>query len=284
MTGLFILTLLSGCAGTSQSQTDENYLLGAFNLRNFGPSRIENPAALMGLVTILKRYDLVLLMEIRDSSQQAQATLLESVNAVSDHEYKLLLSERLGRNSYKEQYGLLYRPDKVNINDHYTYDDGLEPHQDLFEREPIVSHISMGGIDFNLIGLHADPESVALELNRLLPVYEDSVLRNGEPDAILLGDLNADCAYLTDEDSQYILLLNHPDFVWLIDDDQDTTSSSSHCAYDRIIITRDLIEHQLPEAQARIYNFQSELKLSDELTAEISNHYPVELLFSATSQ
>lgn len=245
---------------------------------------MDNPAAMMGLITILQRYDLMLLMEIRDASGEAQTTLIDSINAVSEYPYELILSKRLGRTSYKEQYGLLYRPDKVQVHSYFTYDDGIEPHQDLFEREPLVAYIEIEGVAFNLIGLHADPEGVPLELNRLQQVYNDAVLYTGDPDAILLGDLNADCSYLLDSDAPYINLLNDPDFIWMIEDSDDTTTSQSHCAYDRIIVTADLLNHQLPNVSANIYDFQTDLNLNDELTADISNHYPVELEFSFASQ
>lgn len=262
---------------TDSANRLEAYRIGSFNLRNFGPGRIEDPVVMLSLVSVLKRYDLALLMEIRDASGEAPSELLASLNVVADGAYDMVLSERLGRGNYKEQYGLLYRKDRATIHDYYTYDDGVEPYQDLFEREPLVAHVGLGALDFNLIGLHADPEGVALELNRLLPVYRDSVAASLDPDAVLLGDFNADCDYLSTDDFQYIQLRNDPDFVWLIDDDADTTSSSTDCAYDRIVVTRDLLLSQMIEAESHVYDFQSDLGLSDEAAFDVSNHYPVEL-------
>lgn len=259
---------------------DDRYRVGAFNLRSFGPARLDDTAAMVTLVHTLKRYDLVLLMEIRDASGHAPLELLASVNAVSDAPYSMIISERLGRADYKEQYALFYRNDRVQVLDSYTYDDGIEPFQDTFEREPLVAYVEMGGLRFNVIGLHADPESVLYELNRLVQVYQDSVASSGDPDALLLGDFNADCGYLGSDELPFVRLRNDPDFVWLIDDDVDTTTSGTDCAYDRLLVTRDLLDSQMIELNSGIYDFQTDFGLSSDRAFDVSNHFPVELEFT----
>ncbi|KAI2576834.1 deoxyribonuclease 1, partial [Homo sapiens] len=50
-----------------------------------------------------------------------------------------VVSEPLGRNSYKERYLFVYRPDQVSAVDSYYYDDGCEPcGNDTFNREPAI--------------------------------------------------------------------------------------------------------------------------------------------------
>ena len=50
-----------------------------------------------------------------------------------------------------------------------------------------------------------------------------------------MGDLNADCSYFTQTERAQNDVWNDPLFTKLIDDDADTTVSSTDCAYDRLV-------------------------------------------------
>ena len=50
---------------------------------------------------------------------------------------------------------------------------------------------------------------------------------------ILLGDMNADCAYLPNKAKQSLRLRKENSYQWLVDDDADTTVAAADCAYDR---------------------------------------------------
>ena len=50
---------------------------------------------------------------------------------------------------------------------------------------------------------------------------------------LLLGDMNADCDYLSQAEADTLRLRTDPDFHWLIADDVDTSARSSDCAFDR---------------------------------------------------
>ena len=92
--------------------------------------------------------------------------------------------------------------------------------------------------DFFLIGLHAepDPTNTSLELNALVHVYDSSTMRFQNKNGVLLGDFNADCTYLSNTKYNQLQLVNDPRFTWLLD--QDTTTTSTVCAYDRLVIYR----------------------------------------------
>lgn len=63
---------------------------------------------------------------------------------------------------------------------------------------------------------------------------------------MLLGDLNADCGYVTIKGLKKLRLRNDPKFLWLITDEQDTTvRDKTHCAYDRCV-TLSNSESQVP--------------------------------------
>lgn len=256
------------------------FLIGAFNLHVFGPSRLEDAAAMAITVSIARRYDLLVLQELKNKDGEAITELLNQINAAGDVQYGLRLSARSGRSAQKEQYGYLYRLDRVNILDFYDDDDV----GDHFEREPSIAYVDFAGVTLSVITLHAKPENeiTLFELNRLVPVYEDAVLRTGDDDAIILGDLNADCSYLKEADMPYVKLRDDARFTWLIHDDADTTvRASTHCAYDRIIATTSLMS-DIQEETAMAFNFDTYYGLTEEQSLDVSDHYPVEVKLLVT--
>lgn len=62
----------------------------------------------------------------------------------------------------------------------------------------------------------------------------------------------------------------------LIDDDVDTTTSATDCAYDRIIVSSAL-GAKVVEGSAMPYKFDAALGLSMEDAKVVSDHYPVEM-------
>lgn len=51
---------------------------------------------------------------------------------------------------------------------------------------------------------------------------------------MLLGDFNADCAYLAKKNRKYVRLLTQSELYWLIPEKADTTvRSTTSCTYDR---------------------------------------------------
>lgn len=55
-----------------------------------------------------------------------------------------------------------------------------------------------------------------------------------EQDVMLLGDFNADCAYLRKKKRQKLQLITDKNLHWLIADGTDTTvRASTSCSYDR---------------------------------------------------
>ncbi len=87
--------------------------------------------------------------------------------------------------------------------------------------------------DTILIGLRSRPSDVVAELNQLVDVYEDAVSYFNTTNALILGDLNADCSYLSRTRYDNLRLVTDQRFTWLINSTIDTTVSSTDCAYDR---------------------------------------------------
>ncbi len=186
------------------------------------------------LSKIIRNYDVIAIQEIRDSSQTTLPMLRDAVNSMGSPQYEYVVSERLGRTASKEQYAYLYNTQTIQLfGSPYTYPDT----NDQFQREPYVSEFKAknGNFDFVLITIHTDPDNATQEINDLPMVIEDARGKyQGEGDFIIMGDLNADCTYFN-ENGQSPLRSN--DYYWVINDSIDTTTKSTDCTYDRIIIT-----------------------------------------------
>ena len=89
--------------------------------------------------------------------------------------------------------------------------------------------------DLVLIGLHARPHvtDTQAEINALVSVYEGAVIRYNTTNVIIMGDLNADCSYLSNSRYDDLIFTTNSSFLWLIGKENDTTVSNSSCAYDR---------------------------------------------------
>ena len=91
-----------------------------------------------------------------------------------------------------------------------------------------------------------------------------------ERDFIVMGDLNADCSYF-DEDSNSTM--SGSDYFWCINNSVDTTTKTTNCTYDRIIITNPAISDF--SGNSGVFRFDIEYGLTVNETIAASDHYPV---------
>ncbi|KAI9523762.1 Deoxyribonuclease-1 [Dissostichus eleginoides] len=253
-------------------------LIGAFNIKQFGDKKSSNTSLMDVISTIVHRYDIVLIQEVRDSDLSATKRLMDRVNKASP-QYKYIVSEPLGRSTYKEQYLFLYREQTVSVVKNFTYDDKM----DAFSREPFVVMFTSKQTtvkDFVLIPQHTSPDSAVKEVNSLFDVVTDVRARWNTNNILLMGDFNAGCSYVSGADWQQIRLFTDKSFHWLIKDEVDTTvSENTHCPYDRIVVTADM-NKGVVSGSAKVYNYMLDLKLSHSLASGVSDHYPVEVQLS----
>ncbi|XP_058142545.1 deoxyribonuclease-1 [Dasypus novemcinctus] len=256
--------------------------IAAFNIQTFGETKMANATLSNYIVQILSRYDIALVQEVRDSHLVAVGKLLDSLNQDAPDAYQYVASEPLGRNSYKERYLFVYRPAQVSLLDSYYYDDGCEPcGNDTFSREPaIVKFFSpfTPVKEFAIVPLHAAPADAVAEIDALYDVYLDVLEKWGLEDVVLMGDFNAGCSYVSAAHWASIRLRTDPAFQWLIPDSADTTVSSTHCAYDRIVVSGRLLQRSVVPGSAAPFDFQAAFGLSSQTARAISDHYPVEVL------
>ncbi|XP_044513948.1 deoxyribonuclease-1 isoform X2 [Gracilinanus agilis] len=255
--------------------------IAAFNIRTFGENKMSNDTISDYIVRILNQYDIALVQEVRDKYLVAVGSLLDKLNRETSNSYHFVVSEPLGRNTYKERYLFVFRPDKVSVLDSYYYDDGCLPcGNDTFSREPVVVKFSSPTTvvkEFVIVPLHAAPKDAVTEIDALFDVYLDVRLRWNMEDIMFMGDFNADCSYVTPSQWPSIRLRNNSAFQWLIPDTADTTVTPTDCAYDRIVVSGRKLQSAIVPGSATIFDFQAAYNLSTGMALAISDHYPVEV-------
>ena len=264
---------------TGTTPLTQTIKIASFNIQVFGVSKAEDPFVMDILAKTIAEFDIVAIQEIRDESETAIIDLENAVDLLGS-DYDVVVGPRLGRTISKEQYAYIYRTSKIHYGESYTYDDSS---LDLFHREPFVASFSIvnGDFDFVLATIHTDPDFATEEINSLPLVIEDAKAHfPGELDIILLGDLNADCSYL-DEDDMTCPLMDES-YIWMISNDLDTNVAESSCTYDRIVIT-DALDSECTKS-AGVFRFDSVFNLTDADAKDVSDHYPVWAEFTATIQ
>ncbi|NXP05677.1 DNSL2 protein, partial [Thinocorus orbignyianus] len=271
---LSLLTITLLCPATATLR------IGAFNIQAFGDTKMSDERVADIIVNILRRYDVVLVQEVRDSDLSAVTQLMEQLNSVSKTPYDYEISGPLGRENYKEMYLFIYRTDTVSVVDTYQYEDP----QDIFSRAPFILRVSVHRTkveEFVLVPLHSAPHDAVAEIDALYDVYLAIINKWGTDNIMFLGDFNADCAYIQPSDWSFIRLRTSDVFKWLIPDGTDTTVGRSDCAYDRIVVCGGKLKKSIVPNSAGIYNFQQAFQLEQEEALAVSDHYPVEVKLTA---
>ncbi|NXU07442.1 DNSL3 Deoxyribonuclease, partial [Buphagus erythrorhynchus] len=220
---------------------------------------------------IISRCDIMLLMEIKDSKNRVCPLLVEKLTSQlkePEEEYRCVASERLGRNSYKEQYAFIYRQKQVSVKQTYQYPDTQPGDEDVFSREPFAvwwQSPKTAVSEFAIIPLHTPPGTAVREIDELYDVYLDVKQRWKTENFVFMGDFNAGCSYVPQKQWKNIRLRTYSEFLWLIGDKNDTTvKNSTRCPYDRIVVSgQKLIQAVVPHS-ANIFDFQEEFQMTEE--------------------
>ncbi|XP_063585952.1 deoxyribonuclease-1-like [Penaeus indicus] len=251
--------------------------VGAWNVQRLGQTKMGKPEVVSLLVQVLRRYDVVAVLEVRDVSEETPVLLLDALNSGLNDTYSLSLSARVGRSSQKEQYAIYYKPSRVTLVSTYQYPDT----PDAFEYDPyVVVFRDSNQLTFGMVSIHTKPTDAATEIDALVDVYDDfRSLPEGVDDVIILGDFNAGCDYVTSTDWPNIRLRTQGSrFTWLISDHADTTVKGTTCPYDRIVVSGSSLKSIVYSGSAEPYYFDEALGLTDQtLIEDTSDHYPVEV-------
>ena len=207
----------------------------SWNIQIFGDSKV-NDGHLPAIESALSQCDIAIVQEIRDIDGSSWEQLCAEMP-----EYQCAISERKGRSSSKEQYGLLYRNAVLlDVTESVDYV--------KWERPPTIFRMNTT-TPLNLITLHAKPDDAENEL-----YYLEDFAEGIEESTILLGDFNQDCSYF-DEDKPIF-----EEYYEVIGNEEDTTVGTSDCTYDRIYLGNVSV------LSSGVYK---------NVTVEVSDHYLV---------
>ena len=265
---VFIKTVLIACLTLSCGC---DYTIGAFNIQTFGKTKYSKDDIKNYLIDIVLAYDLILIQEIKDSSETYINKFLDDCQARKPS-LSMIVSPRLGRTTYKEQYAIIFDTKKFNNQKHTVYSNP----NDLFARPPIIAHFSFLGRpkipDFTVFGVHIDPDDVVQELDDFPAAYEYAISNEYPSKGIFMGDMNADCRYLSATKYNNLKMVSDDRFTWLNDNKLDTTVSlTTDCFYDRIVLCGNLSSSAF--SSPNIDKF--DVEMSNEVAKQVSDHYPV---------
>jgi endonuclease/exonuclease/phosphatase family metal-dependent hydrolase len=204
---------------------NETFTIANWNLQIYGDKKANNTLIVDYYAEKISNYDVVFVQEIRDKDGSA---FDELCNRLPD--YECVLYSRAGRSSSKEQYGILYL-EKFDLE---VYDYNPDP-LDRWERPPIRATISLNNYSIMAYNIHTKPDNATQEIYLLEELVESEDGNMGNK--LILGDLNADCNYYDEYSRDAFSKLDG--WYWIIKNSDDTTSGSSACAYDRIILNSD---------------------------------------------
>ena len=254
---------------TSETQTTK---IAAFNIQIFGKTKSDKPEVMVVLTNIVREFDIVLIQEIRDATEQTIPNFIQQINQANGVLYSYIESPRLGRTTSKEAYAYIYNTQTVQFiqGSDYVYNDN----NDVFEREPYIATFKIGNFDFTLAGIHTKPEDAYNEIGNLTTVISSiQTAKPNEKDIIVMGDLNADGSYYNEDDTSNPL--KAPQYNWIITNNIDTTVKTDN-TYDRIIILDTTLNHEYDAGTAQAFHFDQAYGLNNQtFVEEISDHYPV---------
>ncbi|KAL4646719.1 deoxyribonuclease-1-like [Arapaima gigas] len=263
--------------------------VASFNVQRFGENKVSDKNVLSSLIKAMSRYDIIVILEVVDAKGNAMEQFIKELNKVNKSSpYTMKISCRLGRSSYKEQYMFLYRQDVVKLTDTYQYKDDQVGDEDAFAREPYILRFSCAKTVLNdlvLIPLHTKPDDSFKEVDELYDVTMEVRHKWKTDNIMILGDFNADGAYVSKSKMKKIRIRTDKNFHWLIGDDVDTTANTRNDhTYDRIVVYGDKMLEAIVPNSAHPFNFQEEFGLTEEMALEVSDHYPVEVQLKKVSK
>jgi len=271
---IIIATVAYAYISSEQDQVveAETAKIAAFNIQVFGEAKSQKEDVMAALTKIVREFDIVLIQEIRDASEQTIPNFVEKINQIEGPNYSFISSERLGRTTSKEAYAYIYNTETVQFiqGSAYVYNDV----NDVFEREPYIASFKIGSFDFVLVGIHTKPDAAYNEIGNLtLVVSSIQAAKPNEKDIIVMGDFNADGTYFDEDDASN--LFKASEYNWIILNDMDTMVKTDY-TYDRIVVLDATFNHEYDANSARVFCFDQVYGLNNQtFVGEVSDHYPV---------
>jgi endonuclease/exonuclease/phosphatase family metal-dependent hydrolase len=141
-----ISALLASLVAVS-SAAAEPTRIGSWNLMRLGHGKDRD---IDGMARVASLFDIMALQEVMTT--EGANDLLGRIEAVSGEDWDMILSDEIGRGSYKEMYALIWKTQKVSwIDGAVVYTDA----DDIFAREPLSARFQdRDGFAFVLASAH----------------------------------------------------------------------------------------------------------------------------------
>jgi endonuclease/exonuclease/phosphatase family metal-dependent hydrolase len=254
---IFMLIILTaGCTNAPPSMpthAPNSITIASWNIENFGQAKATDPIRMQKIAKIIRNFDVIVVQEVSNVHEfdcpSEKCMLMTHALRWYLPDYSVRMSDQIG----DERYLILY-DNNVTVNATFTLNTSMM-------RTPYMFRILVGGTEFNLVTTHTSPSKNTAELAELGTAFGD-VAGSNASNPILLGDLNADCDYLTDGTP---LELRDSRFYWIIPNGADTTVGKTRCAYDRIIVNA--------ASKERFTGLWGVYTAN--VTDDLSDHYPV---------
>jgi endonuclease/exonuclease/phosphatase family metal-dependent hydrolase len=237
-------------------QDNKNIKIIAWNLENFGSTKLKNEIILEKIKEIISDYDVILLSELEQSSCEKDSDCEMKKYFKNNYpDYQFFMSDNLGLNQNnnrgKEQYGILVKNDLDvefnNFDNSYKY---------YFSRPPYYIYIKNKNIFIATV--HISFTNAETEV-----IYLDTFFQSINGDLVLLGDLNI-CNPKSINGEKI-----RTNYNWLLDD-YDNTNIANSCAYDRIITKKGFTDWSEPKI----------IRNENILLFNISDHFPISLVLN----
>jgi endonuclease/exonuclease/phosphatase family metal-dependent hydrolase len=285
---LLIILLLPGTAAYSvkkpaaaeKTQSSFTLKIASFNMQIFGKTKLKRPNTLTVLAEIASNFDIIALQEVGSNKSSTSDRKCESIM----NTYVNAINKIAGENLYSyirgNQYAIVYRTDKVKVNDYSLYA-GTEN----FSYTPLIANFQTihkeSNFDFSIITIHTSPKTAEDEIPALKTVIEETQALYSEPDILCLGDFNADGGYYDEGSEEWLSGFDPETYITGIPNSCDTTVADSDNTYDRIQMTMSLSGDYTGESGVfRFGEFYDITGCEGSRTSAgteraISDHYPV---------
>lgn len=247
------------------SADTQSIKLASWNVRILSSSSRDDQE-LSSIASIINRYDLVAIQELRDNE------VIDRLLSMLPGEYEAAVSGKTGR-GIKEQYAFFYNSSLIDtLGSPYLFGDP----DDLLIREPFIGHFRAGSFDFTLISIHSiygafvhDRRAEISLMDDILTLVDEA--NGAEEDVILLGDFN-----MPADDYSWEM----EGFTNLIPPHMKTTITETS-SYDNMWFSRDTFEHEF-SVFYELYNFDELIFADDDAEASkaVSDHRSISVLMN----
>ena len=240
-------------------------LIGAWNLDKWTNAKIQDSHSEQIHYEVFGRYDILQVSGVLEDSVDDFISLVESFNSLATEKYAVAMCEPTGQFPIDvEVAGFIYKPDLFDVTT-FLYDDN-KPTAPTFVRYPCIAQVESALFDepVFLVGTAAEADRAVIELNALDAVYENIRSVKDSISVMFLGNMYADCNYVSNWDD--VEIFNNPVYTWWIEDGADTMVSSANCAFDRIISTEILGDRII----SQVYDFQFDIGIEREAALAVS--------------